>query len=221
LTRRLIYAQTIEPTNVAGFNQFYDDFEAASTWNYGIGIDQKFSETWFAGIQYMHRDLEVPFTAIDPMGFTEVIEDDWQEKIGSAFLYWAPRKWLALGLEYYYEDFFHQQWEGPQGIRNLTTHRLTPTLHFFHSSGIIVKFQAGYVDQEGDFGSNLFGFARDSDQFPVVDCSLSYRLPKRHGILRLEVKNLFDERFHFLDTDPGNPRFLPEQQVIGSFTVAF
>ena len=51
--------------------------------------------------------------------------------------------------------------------------------------------------------------------------SISYRLPKRYGVLRLKALNLFDEEFKFLDTDPANPRFIPEQQVVISLTVAF
>lgn len=222
LHRRLIYAQTIEPTHVAGFNQFFDDFEGAAAWNYGIGLDQKFSETVFTGLQFFNRNLEVPFVAIDPTtGSTQILEDDWQEKIGSAYLHWLPFKWGSLGVEYYYEEYTHEQWEGPQGIQKLTTHRVTPEINYFHPCGVSVNLQASYVDQKGDFGSNMFGFAYDSDQLWVVDLSLRYRLPNRLGHLKFEVKNLFDEQFQFLDTDPASPRFLPKQQIIGSFTVMF
>jgi outer membrane receptor protein involved in Fe transport len=77
------------------------------------------------------------------------------------------------------------------------------------------------VDQKGEFGTIYDGFTQDNDQFWVFDFSLSYRLPKRYGIFKMEVKNIFDEQFRFVDTDPTNPRFLPEQQIIGSLTVAF
>ena len=218
VNRNLIYAQTIEPTIVAGFNQFFDDFEASTSWTYGVGIDQSFSADWYAGLQFFHRDLEVPFTNVRDH---VPAEDDWQENIGSAYLYWAPATWLTLGLEYYYENFAHDQYEGPQGIQRLTTHRLTPTLQLFHPSGISAKIQASYMDQEGEFGTSLFGFEENCDRFWVVDLSMSYRLPKRYGIFKIEVRNLFDEGFQYLDTDPANPRFLPEQQIVGSVTVAF
>ena len=42
LKRTLAADQTLEPTNIAGFNQFYDDFDATETKVYGIGFDQKF-----------------------------------------------------------------------------------------------------------------------------------------------------------------------------------
>ncbi|KAB2888784.1 MAG: TonB-dependent receptor [Desulfobulbaceae bacterium] len=221
LNRRLIYGQTIEPTSVAGFNQFYDDFGASSAWNYGIGVDQKFSELWFGGGQYIQRDLDVPFTSVNPTGVMEVVEDEWQEKEGSVFLYWTPCSSVAVGLEYWLEKYSHEQWEGPQGIRELTSHRLSQKISYFHPHGFLARFEVEYVDQQGEFGSNISGFDRGSDQFWIVDCSVAYRLPQRKGLLKLGVNNLFDEKFSYLDTDPGNPRLFPERQVIVSFTVSF
>ncbi|MEE4166675.1 MAG: TonB-dependent receptor, partial [Desulfocapsaceae bacterium] len=221
LQRRLVYAQTIEPTHVAGFNQFFDDFPATSAWTYAAGIDHSFKDNVFAGLQFFHRDLDVPFTWVaDPTGVPVQVEDEWQEDVGSAYLYWAPATWFTAGLEYYYEQFTHDQWEGPQEIKSLKTHRLTPKIHFFHPSGISSRIQAHYVDQTGDFGSTFTGFSRDTEQFWIVDLEFTYRLPKRFGTLGLGVKNLFDEGFRFLDTDPANPRFLSEQQLFLSLTIA-
>ena len=219
--RRLIYAQTVEPTQVAGFNQFFDDFESATSWTYGAGVDQKLSSGWYGGMQLYLRNLDVPFSSVDMTGNTNTVEDEWQEQIGSIYLYWVPSNWATLGVEYYYEKYEHDQWEGPKGIQNLTTHRVVPKINFFHSSGLNGGIQISYIDQTGDFGSTPLGFVEDSDQFWVVDLSLSYRLPKHYGMLRLEVKNLFDEEFKYLDTDPASARFLPEMQIMGRLTVAF
>ena len=41
--------QTIEPTQVAGFNQFYDDLIGSTSWRYGLGLDHKFSDQYAAG----------------------------------------------------------------------------------------------------------------------------------------------------------------------------
>ncbi len=221
LTRDIFYSQTIEPTQVAGFNQFFDDFNTTTSWTYGIALDHEFSESWYGGIQFFYRDLEVPFTRIDFTGTQTDEEDDWKENVGSAYLYWVAHDWITLGLEYYYEDFSHDEFGGPMEILNLTTHRLTPKLVFFHPSGISARIQASYMDQDGDFLPGPFGTIPGSDQFWIANLNLSYRLPKRFGILSLDVLNLFDEQFNFLDTDPGNPRYLPEQQVIIRLTVAF
>ena len=59
--RTLITDQTLEPTQVAGFNQFFDDGNATEAWVYGVGVDQKFSQNIYAGAEFLYRDLSVPF----------------------------------------------------------------------------------------------------------------------------------------------------------------
>ena len=216
--RRSIYAQTIEPTLLSGFNQFFDDAETAVSWNYGIGIDQTFSSDLHGGFQFYYRDLSIPVSSISLTGTLEQEETDTDENFGSAYLYWTPLKWLSFGLEYYYEYYSYDKL---REVEKLTTHRFIPKIQFFHPCGLSAGIQASYIDQEGNFGSDFDGFEEGSDQFWVVDVSMSYRLPKRFGIFTIGVKNLFDEQFKFLDMDPSNPRYLQELQVIGSLTVAF
>lgn len=219
--RRLVYAQTIEPTQVAGFNQFFDDFAATSAWTYGIGMDQNWSPDWSGGLSFYHRQLNVPFPSVGPDGIPVQREDDWREDSGTAYLYWTPYRWAALGLTYRYERFTHDQWEGPQGIAELETHRLTPHLRLFHPSGLRAAIEASYLDQRGDFGATEIGFTSDSDRFWVVDLALGYRLPDPRAAISLEIHNLFDESLHLLDTDPAQPRFLPERQVLLRLTVSW
>lgn len=221
VTRRSVYAQTIEPTLVSGFNQFFDDSEAAVSWNYGLGVDHTLSNDLYGGFQFYYRELDIPFSIISLTGTSEQDEDDWQEKLGSAYLYWAPLNWLSIGLEYYYDNYSYDKFEGQAGIADLTTHRLIPKIQFYHPCGVSAGIQASYVDQKGEFGSVLTGFEADNDHFWVVDISMSYRLPKRFGILTIGVKNLFDEQFKFVDMDPSNPRYLQELQVIAGLTVTF
>jgi tetratricopeptide (TPR) repeat protein len=224
VSRSLVNSQTIEPTNVAGFNQFFDDVTASLIWNYGVGIDQKFSHTLFAGAKYLQRDLEVPFIQLDEIsGTTSPAEDDWREQIGSAYLYWAPVKWMSLGLEYFYEDFEQDEMEVGAifGVNGVTNHRLVPQMSFFHPCGFSARIWANYVDQKRNFKEYVPEEAVASDQFWQVDAALSYRLPKRYGIVSLVAKNLFNEEFNYIDTDPANPRFLPEQRVFLSLTVQF
>ena len=66
LKRTLITQQTLEPTQVAGFNQFFDDFNLTEAWRYGGAIDQKFTKDLFGGVEFSKRDLKVPF-----LDFTE------------------------------------------------------------------------------------------------------------------------------------------------------
>ncbi len=60
-----------------------------------------------------------------------------------------------------------------------------------------------------------------SDRFWVVDAALGYRLPKRYGMVAVEVKNLFDEEFQFQDTDAANPSIYPERLALVRVTLSF
>ena len=67
LKRTLITDQTLEPTQVAGFNQFFDDANATEAWVYGGAVDQKFTESIYVGASFFYRNLDVPFlTQPDP-----------------------------------------------------------------------------------------------------------------------------------------------------------
>jgi hypothetical protein len=55
----------------------------------------------------------------------------------------------------------------------------------------------------------------------VADASISYRLPKRFGIVTLEGRNLTNERFRFQDTDPASPIVTPERYILLRFTLAY
>jgi tetratricopeptide (TPR) repeat protein len=222
--RTLLNNQTLEPTQVAGFAQFFDDPDGTDAWRYGIGIDQRITSHLYAGAEISRRDLEVP---ADFLG--TIITGDLEEDMARAYLSWAPHPWLAMTPEYLFERF-HRPLDlmGTEEIRQMDTHRLALGVNFFHPSGFIASIKPGYVFQEGRFGELIFtpqgpGFIAKpgDDQFWVLDAAVGYRLPNRWGIITLEAKNLFDNRFHFQDTDPANPSIAPERVVLVRFTLAF
>jgi len=70
-------------------------------------------------------------------------------------------------------------------------------------------------------------FDDGTDDFFLVDADVGYRLPKRLGIISLEVHNLFDTSFHYEDLnsqtaglDVTSP-FLPTRMVFGRLTLSF
>ena len=105
LKRTLITDQTLEPTQVAGFNQFFDDINLTEAWRYGGAIDQKFTNSLFGGMEFSKRDLTVPTLDVtDP--FNPVNRDvDANEYLGRAYLFWTPHRWLALRAQYIFERF--------------------------------------------------------------------------------------------------------------------
>ena len=85
-----------------GRNQFYDDKPATDSWRYGVGVDQKFSQNIYGGAEYSIRELDVPFIIVTT---NEVQTKDWDERMGRAYLFYIPHKWVALKAEYIYERF--------------------------------------------------------------------------------------------------------------------
>ncbi|MBW2201824.1 MAG: TonB-dependent receptor, partial [Deltaproteobacteria bacterium] len=216
--RTLVTDQTLEPTQVAGFNQFFDDYEATDAWVYGVALDQKFSKDVYFGAEFSYRDMDVPFLDLD----IKLKEASWEEYLGRAYLYWAPHKWLALKAEYLYEDFERAE-KFPDGIKDLETHRVPLGINFFHPSGLSAGLTATYYDQEGTIERDViaFGFFEDGDnQFWLVDAAISYRFPKRYGFVALGVTNLFDEDFDYFEVDRNNLRIQQDRQIFFRLTLA-
>jgi hypothetical protein len=218
LKRTLITDQTLEPTQVAGFNQFFDDANATDAWRYGAAIDQKFSRNVFGGIEYSVRDLTVPFLdATDPVN-SRFRDERQDEQLGRAYVFWTPHPWFAVRSEYVYDRF------KSQGItdqpKNLQTHRVPVGVNFFHPSGFGASAQATYFNQHGRFILSDFTEKSGRDEFVTVDAAINYRLPQRYGFLTVGVTNLFDKEFRYFDRDLKNPSVTPDRFVFGRFTLA-
>jgi len=212
----------LEPTQIAGFNQFYFDAEGDEAWSYGTGIDSQLSPNLYTGLDYFERDLDVAIN----LGF-DVVRRDWDERTARTYLYWIPHPKFAISGEYIYERFDRDIEDGTTGVEEfskLNTHRFPIKFRFFHPSGFSSRISLTYVDQDGDFPiQQEEGFSVDagSDEFWIVDAGLGYRLPKRHGIISIEARNLFNEDFRFQDTDPRNPQIVPDRNIVFRYTASF
>jgi hypothetical protein len=222
MKRTLITNQTLEPTQVAGFNQFYDDINTTDSKKYGLAVDQKFSGSIYGGAEFSYRDLEVPFTSLET-GVPEIKTVDWKEHLGRAYLYWTPHRWLAFKAEYLYEKFERSD-KFSLGAQNIETQRVPLGIGFFHPSGISAMIRATYYNQKGDFetlaaerGTTVHG----EDNFWLFDAAISYRLPKRYGFLSVGARNLFDQSFKYYDTDINNPTIQPKRLFFARVTLAF
>ena len=214
-------SQTIEPTQVAGFNQFYDDYGGTDAWTYGAGADQKITDTIFAGVEYSQRDLDVPIS-ITLEGATRYQRLDWTERQGRAYINWAPDPRLALTADYLYE---RQDREGSPLIKEVTTNRIPLSARFFHPSGLFATATGTFFDQSGEFFRIGQAPSTDtptpgSDRFWIFDASAGYRLPKRWGIVSVEGKNLFNQSFQYQDTDVYHPIIQPGRTVYFKITIA-
>ena len=227
LKRVLITDQTLEPTQVAGFNQFWDDLDSSGAWRYGAAINQKFSNTVFAGVEYSQRDIsDVPIPFTDPFTGQNILTNEkWHEKLSRNYLFWTPHDWLALTAEYQYEHFQRGSTLN-FGFQDLTTHRVPLGIAFFHPSGVNLAVKATWVSQYGDFLPNQGSLAgpccvHGSDDFWLVDANIGYRLPKRYGLLTVGATNLLNQNFRYQETDFKSPLYQPTRMVLAQLTLAF
>ena len=233
VVRRSAYAieQTIEPTQVAGFNQFFDDFIMTVSKNYGLGLNIRFSNQLYGGLEAVRRDIEVPVGSqgSEPFEIEKDQEDNYQ-----AYLYWLPNPRWAVSAAWRYEQFKLQ--EG-QYLRQLyfstpiemKTVSIPLGIQCFDPSGFFSGLGVTYVNQDIQNldPRSLIVLPTQSEHFILVDASLGYRLPNRWGIIALEARNLFDQKFYFQDysfqsaVDAANPRFIPERTLYARFVLNF
>jgi hypothetical protein len=209
---------------VAGFNQFFDDAEGTRAWNYGVAVDRKFSPKAYAGMEYVWRNLEVPYpsTFFPPppaAPVTTIKNGDWREQQGRAYLYWTPDDRIALSGNGTRRSM--KIGSSPR-LRGGENHRYRSGPPSSIPAGSFARLNGTWYHQKE---LNLQGtpsdvFVPGSDSFWVVNPSIGYRLPGRHGILSLEVRNLFDEAFRYEDTDPASPVLQPERAVFLKVTIA-
>lgn len=205
--------QTLEPTQVAGFNQFYEDPGGTRSWSYGVGVDQALPLRTYLGASWIKRDLDVPegFCANpDPFsgcGFqqaTLVQNREDTEEYTNAYVSAAPLRWLAVNVAWGLEDreFESTQTTPTGGFQNrIQTERLTPELRFFCPAGVFLRVAGTRYDQEVD---QLDAFsATDTttveSNFWVVDAAIGYRFPKRWGSFVVDGRNLLNKKFVFYE----------------------
>jgi tetratricopeptide (TPR) repeat protein len=223
LARELRNEQTLEPTQVAGFNQFYQDSQGSEMVRYGAAIDHRFTKRLFGGVEGSRREIEDLY--LDAAA-GEAVTDNWYEDLGRAYLYWAPVEWLAGRIEYRYETFERSLMDPDiENIKDLETHYVPLGIQLFCPKGAIFGLTATYVDQEGEF-VEYDAFAQpfvteDRDSLWVTDLSIGYRLPKRFGLMSLEIRNLFNESFYYQDMDDAATEFYPQRTVFGKISFSF
>ena len=229
--RTYLLEQTIEPTQVAGFNQFFDDLTMTLSKNYGLGLNVRFNNQLFGGLEAVRRDLEVPVGSQESEPFE--IEKD-QEDVYQAYLYWLPDPRWAVTAAWRYEGFKLQEGQYLRQLFFSTPVELKTTsiplnIRYFDPSGFFAGLGVTYVNQDIQNldPQSLAVLPTQSEDFILVDAGLGYRLPKRWGIIALEAKNLFDQKFQFQDygfqtpVDGVNPRFIPERTLFARFVLNF
>ena len=201
ISRTFISDQTIEPTQVAGINQFYIDPLGTESELYGFGLNHEISSQLFSGVSYVYRNLKVPYKYNHFDGTIENYRADWKEHLAKLYLNWLPQTTISVSTEYLYEKFDRgEDFFGEDFFEQLETHKGKMQLAWFDQSGFRAKCSATFVHQQGTFVDRdsypyILETQEDSDSFWLIDGSIGYQLPKTYGLINLQIKNLFNADF--------------------------
>ena len=206
--------QILQPAQIAGFNQFFDDFNGTVVWQYGVGMDTHFHKNLYTGIEAYKRDLKIPYN-IDYYEKT-------REELYRLYFNWAPMNNIAINSEFRFENF---RYGGEFLFPNVVQTAYIPlTIRFFYPVGFFAELKGTYVNQKvrsidfygGDFISNFY----------LVDAAIGYRFPKQYGLISFEATNLFDTNFKYRDrqfqmNEQRSPDFMPERMLFARITFNF
>ena len=222
----LVTSQTLEPTQVAGFNQFFDDTNGAASWRYGGGLDYRLGSNVFVGGEATWREISEPIVNFDA---TAKRLEHTDEQTHRAYVHWLPIAEVALSVEFVYDKYSAEKGELLTQFFGVPEKAVTYSVPFgvryFHPSGFFAGAGATYVNQDVNRPESS-GLPEGSDDFFLVDAAVGYRLPKRFGIVSLSVTNLFDKKFRYQDDSyrefQGQPSigpYFPERQILARVTL--
>ncbi|PVV24940.1 MAG: hypothetical protein B6D78_00895 [gamma proteobacterium symbiont of Ctena orbiculata] len=234
--RNFTELDSLEPTQVAGFNQVFDDFSSKviiDSKRYGLAIDHTVSQQLFVGASINHAERTSSSLGIDPVLGTAVRTNfDTDREFAEAYLYYTLNENINLKIELDYEDYSEPRGAFPPNILSLETYRLPIGIKYRYLSNLIFELTGTYYDQKGIFllgdQSELVG----EDDFWLFDGNITYNLPKRYGKLTLGAKNIFDTSYNYEDR-LNNTSVLSEKQstnlyeltderlIYGKFTLTF
>jgi tetratricopeptide (TPR) repeat protein len=201
--------QTIEPTQIAGFSQFFDDVDGTIAVQKGVGLDYEFTRDTHAGLEYRDRDLTVPVIDLF-LGTTRDVV--WTEALSRAYLYWTPITKLAISTELFLEQYKRPIADpGVEGFFDLKSFRAPLTVSIFPNEKWFGRITATYWKQEGGFIDSLGAPLNASEDFVVFDGQLTYRFPRRRGALIIGANNIGNVERRYQEVDPANPRYLPQR----------
>jgi outer membrane receptor protein involved in Fe transport len=133
---------------------------------------------------------------------------------------------VALRVSYQYDQISNNPPGAAQdSAAQLYTSRLPISAGFFHPSGFIANVALTYWNQTGTFEvinqpSGPGNRVQGRDTFWLTDAMIGYRMPKRYGLITVGVKNLFDQKFNYFNTDWRNPLIQPDRLVFFKVTIA-
>jgi len=218
--RPLLVDQTLEPTQVAGFTQLFDDVNGTEAWLWGLGADVRLGDGLHAGLQFTWRTLTVPtFLGDGP------IFDDQDEIRLEGYLAWQALPELGLSFEPSLERFDVASGDSARFPGRADTLVLPLRLRWLAASGLFAEARLSLVHQA--VRDYLPADVEDGDStFATLDAAFGWRLPGRRGSVALVATNILDKEFKYLDDNYRTNEirlgsFVPEATVLLRGTIRF
>ncbi|MBI3530519.1 MAG: tetratricopeptide repeat protein [Betaproteobacteria bacterium] len=228
LKRQLVSNRTIEPTQVAGFNQFFDDTDGSITRGSGLGVEQKLASGLYVGAEATRRRLTVPLFLGD------TAEDfEWRESTRRIYLYsihsfsndrvLCRACTISFSAEMQQERFTRPvEFTGDQEIVDLETRYFPLAVTLIPDATFSARVELIRVSQDGHLQASPFfnSIAVDNTSW-LTNLRFVYRLPRRLGVVRFGADNLFDHRIKFVEIDPSAPRVAVARFAFASLILQF
>jgi hypothetical protein len=209
LKRRLNSNAGLEPTEIAGFNQFFDDLNAAKSWGTGVAMDGRSATGLRYGMELAGRNVRVPLADLEQ----NVDFFQWKERGASAYAQKSLSPELSFLSRIRYSRYQRPEEDfGDEAFTLVDTVEVPLSLRYFSRSGLWSYLNMTYVQQRGRFRSAASEWLDAHERFGVLDLAIGYRLPKRLGAVSLQCTNLLGRSFRFQDVGLEQPRYLPVRQ---------
>ena len=199
LKRALIGNQTIEPTQIAGFNQFYDDLNGSISTKHSLAFDHKYNNDLNVGIELSKRTIDSP-AEITTVGSKSIARlSNRYENIFKTYIYWIVNPNISINI---FPNIEEQRRSFITGAADSTrankinTTSIPINIKYTNHSGISVSFTSTHIEQYVEFPA-LSGSTDYNSEAWITDLSASYKLPKRHGSIGVTVRNLADKNTLF------------------------
>lgn len=212
LKPNLISEQTIEPSHVAGFAQFYDSFDWSVLEQTGAGVEiHPLDGLWLGG---------------------EVVKKSWDHPTNDERFFHTDEdeKRLYLYLAFFDHFSLSAEWRQEKSLSDLPsdfpywkTDSYPVTLSYFSKSGFFASATIEYVEHSFTKQAPRDSF---SSIFTTCNATAGYRFPNSRGVISIEALNIFDEEIEFQNRYTkldlfSKPRYAVEPTVYARGTIKF
>lgn len=212
LKRFLVAGQSIEPTQVAGFNQVYDDTDGTESEHLGLALDLHPNDA--LSLTFEARQHNTDFKTVNSM------PNETQEDVFSTSVSWMISENLALAADLNYEHYENpsQSQSVANAITDLKTIRVPVKFSYFTSKNTYLSLRTLFLRQDLE-RVNFTNIASGRTDTLLADLGLGFSFAKGRGQFIVNVTNITDTKFRYQDNrfrsvDVTRPTELTPERII-------